>query len=60
MKYLKLNKSHLKSDERFLYDRHTANNLKYEFNKTTDFSYHYLTKLFTKYLHNDIFIDWYK
>jgi hypothetical protein len=60
MKYLNINQTHLKAVEKYAFMSYEANNLKYEFNKTTDYSYHFLTKLFKKYLHNDIFIDWYK
>ncbi len=72
MKYLKLNKSILKKNGKYNYKFFINNNRKYEFFKlhlyriTLSFNDHYhllnaeqlITKLFTKYLHNDIYIDW--
>jgi hypothetical protein len=73
MKYLNINQSLLKADNKYSLHRFTANNAKHEFTKVTaldNYPYQHLDdvnanedlliSLFKKYMNNDIWIDWYK
>jgi len=74
MKYLPIHQSVLKVDKKYSYIMSKSNNLKYRFGKHAWFSFNFnngdyriyvsteynFRKLFLKYFHNDIEINWNK
>jgi hypothetical protein len=61
MKYLKLNHSHLKAYRKYYFELDKLNARKYYFFKEHGTGTQRITlKLLQRYIHDDIWIDWYK